>query len=70
MANVIEDALDLSRVENNKFEIHREDVNIRQILNELKGIMDFQVEKKNLYFKVFIAESVPTIVRIDPKRYK
>lgn len=29
LANVIEDALDLSRVENNKFQINLESVNIR-----------------------------------------
>lgn len=41
LANVIEDALDLSRIENNKFEVNIEEVNIRDIIEEVYNIMEF-----------------------------
>lgn len=41
LSHVIEDALDLSRVENNKFDINLVEVNIRELLKEVKNIMDF-----------------------------
>lgn len=41
LANVIEDALDLSRVQNNKFEINYSKTNIRQVLEEIFEIMNF-----------------------------
>lgn len=39
--NVIEDALDLSRIENSKFEINREMVDLRKLIKEVQSIMVF-----------------------------
>ena len=41
LSNVIEDALDLSRLENNKFEIFPEIVDIRDLLDTVDSIMEF-----------------------------
>jgi signal transduction histidine kinase len=38
---VIEDALDISRLENNKFELNKELFDVRQTINEVSQIMDF-----------------------------
>lgn len=43
LQNVIEDALDMSRIENDKFEILKELFNIRDALKEVCEVMDFQV---------------------------
>ena len=42
LLHVIEDALDMSRIENNKFELNEEDFNIRQVISEVQEIMSFQ----------------------------
>ncbi len=41
LENVIEDALDMSRIENNKFEIVRSSFNIRKVLDEVLKILEF-----------------------------
>jgi len=41
LENVIEDALDMSRIENGKFEIINELFDIRETLNEVCEVMDF-----------------------------
>jgi signal transduction histidine kinase len=40
---VIEDALDMSRIENNKFQISKELFSIREAIKEVNKIMSFQV---------------------------
>lgn len=42
LENVIEDALDMSRLENNKFEINKTFFNIRETIKETFNIMHFQ----------------------------
>lgn len=41
LENVIEDALDMSRIENGKFEIINELFDIRETLNEVCEVMEF-----------------------------
>lgn len=41
LMNVIEDALDMSRIENNKFEVNPEYIDIRKAIDEVIQIMDF-----------------------------
>lgn len=48
LQNVIEDALDMSRLENNKFSIFKEMIDIREAINEVCEIMKFQLKQKNL----------------------
>jgi signal transduction histidine kinase len=48
LQNLIEDALDMSRIENNKFEVNLASFNIREIIEETASIMRFQIEQKKL----------------------
>lgn len=43
LQSVIEDALDISRIENNKFRLFMEDWNLRDAVNEVCEIMRFQL---------------------------
>lgn len=70
LQNVIEDALDLSRIENNKFEVNLSFFNIRESLEEIIEIMSFQVNSKGLYLNLVIDKSVPNLIKTDEKRYK
>ena len=45
---MIEDTLDLSRIDNNKFSINSEYFDIRTVIKEVDDIMRFQIELKNL----------------------
>ena len=41
LQNVIEDALDMSRIENNKFQIFKELFDVRETIEEVCKVMDF-----------------------------
>ena len=48
MESVIDDALDITRLENNNFKIYKELFNIRKTVKEIEDIMKFQVKQKGL----------------------
>ncbi|TNV82447.1 hypothetical protein FGO68_gene11116 [Halteria grandinella] len=70
LQSVIEDALDISRLENNKFQIFKEMFDIRQIVDEVGEIMKFQIEQKGLSQIIQIDTNVPQKVYSDCKRFK
>jgi signal transduction histidine kinase len=48
LQNVIEDALDVSRIENGKFQVNKDNFELPKALQEVADIMQFQIEQKNL----------------------
>lgn len=44
LQNVIEDALDVTRLANNKFEIFKEKFNLRMVVQDVYEVMKFQIE--------------------------
>jgi len=70
LESVIEDALDLSRIENNKFALVKENFDVVEAVDEVCDIMRFQIESKSLHLYVSISESVPQIIYSDKKRFK
>lgn len=65
LQNVIEDALDLSRIENNQFEIDLEFFDIRKVVEGVVSIMNFQIVSKNLYLKTEIDDNLPSMIKTD-----
>jgi len=59
LLNMIEDTLDMSRIENKKFSIILEFMDIRSAVKEVSEIMRFQVESKKLKLDVMIDDNVP-----------
>ena len=57
--NVIEDALDVTRLANHKFEINKERFNLRKSVQDVFDIMKFQIEQKSLQFKLEFSDSIP-----------
>ncbi|TNV83610.1 hypothetical protein FGO68_gene728 [Halteria grandinella] len=70
LQTVIEDALDVTRIENNKFCIYQEHFDIRKAVQEVTEIMSFQIEQKGLQQVVEFDRSVPDIIFSDCKRFK
>lgn len=70
LENVIEDALDISRLENNKFKIFNEQFDPRELFRQVTDIMMFQVEQKGLNLECNISENVPTKLISDHKRLR
>ena len=59
LQNVIEDALDMSRIENNKFQILKEYFDIRTAIQEVASIMEFQTTQKGLSLNILVDNVVP-----------
>lgn len=70
LQNVIEDALDFSRLENNKFQIFKEFFDPKKAIEEVCEIMKFQIEQKNLLLKVQYSGRLPHRIYSDVKRLK
>ncbi|TNV73770.1 hypothetical protein FGO68_gene16965 [Halteria grandinella] len=70
LQNVIEDALDMSRIENRKFTLNFEVFDIRGLINEVEGIMGFQTEQKGISLTHQVSQLVPKTIFSDQKRIK
>jgi signal transduction histidine kinase len=70
LSNVIEDMLDVTRIENKQFEIFKSLFNFRQAVTDVCDIMCFQLQQKGLGFAVSVKDSVPAEVFSDMKRVK
>ena len=70
LQNVIEDALDISRLENNKFQLFKDFFEIRVTVNEVCEIIKFQFEQKSIDLRLTITNQVPKRIFSDQKRFK
>ncbi|TNV85960.1 hypothetical protein FGO68_gene11327 [Halteria grandinella] len=70
LQSVIEDALDISRLENNKFTLYKEQFDIRAAVNEVCEIMKFQIDQKSLGMEIQINPRIPLKIYTDQKRFK
>jgi two-component system, sensor histidine kinase and response regulator len=70
LESVIEDALDMSRIENNQFTIYQQMFNLQTTITEVCDIMRFQLSQKGLDLNILINENVPERILTDPKRFK
>lgn len=70
LENVVNDALDITRIENHKFEIQKDYFAIKDMVQEVCDLMRFQFDSKNLTLKVNVESSVPLKIYSDAKRLK
>ena len=66
--SLINDLLDLSKIEAGRFEIDSEPYSLTDLLARLTALMRPLAEQKGLSFAFEVASDVPTVVRGDPKR--
>jgi signal transduction histidine kinase len=69
LLHLINDVLDLSKVEAGKFPFHPEPVDLRQLIAELGGVLHSAFERHGISFEVDVGADFPEIV-IDPTRLK
>ena len=55
LENLIEDALDMSRIENNKFQINESLIDIREALSDVTSIIQLQVDQKGIQLETLIS---------------
>ena len=70
LLTIINDILDLSKIEAGKFEIVNEAINPRTLFQEMETIFQTKINQKNLHFLVDIDESLPHTIIADSVRIR
>ena len=69
LLQLINDVLDLSKVESGKFEFYPEPVNLLDLIGDVRGILFSLLQRKRLTLGIDVAPAV-TLVQTDPARLK
>jgi signal transduction histidine kinase len=70
LLSLINDILDLSKIEAGRLEIHYESINLLSICAELKQLFSLKMAEKNLEFLLKIDETLPPILLLDENRVR
>ncbi len=70
LIDIVNDVLDLSKMEANKLEINRELVNSREFFQDIEMLMALRAKEKNLDFEIKLSKEVPSHIFVDPLRLK
>jgi signal transduction histidine kinase/CheY-like chemotaxis protein len=68
LLGVINDILDMSKIEAEKFELYYEDFNLKEMILRVTGVMDFRFNEKKLVFTFTFDPLIPEIVHCDEQR--
>lgn len=67
---LINDILDLSKIEAGKFDIHKAPCNLTHLLNEVSQIFALRAQEKNLNLQVQIDPAIPASLNLDAVRVR
>lgn len=70
LLDLINDILDLSKIEAGKMEIKYEAVNLRSVIDEIRDIFAIKTTEKGLGFDVFYDEKLPKSLLLDETRLR
>lgn len=70
LADLIEGLLDISKIEAGRLDLHRDEVQIRVLMDQLVHMFRLQAEAKGLYFKFQCSDFLPESVYTDEKRLR
>jgi signal transduction histidine kinase/ABC-type amino acid transport substrate-binding protein/FixJ family two-component response regulator len=70
LLTLINDILDLSRIESGTLAIHRQPVSIRHLFAEIRDVFSLQLTEKDISFKIDIAEDLPEFLLLDEVRLR
>ena len=68
LLSIINDILDFSKIEAGELKVEKIDFELRDVLEQLSNILEFQASEKGLAFKVNVEPSVPEYLKGDPVR--
>ncbi|MGN0278278.1 MAG: histidine kinase N-terminal 7TM domain-containing protein [Lachnospiraceae bacterium] len=70
LLSIINDILDLSKIESGKMEIVEADYDVRLLLTDIENMISMRAEEKNLIFTIDADETIPTVLHGDEMRIK
>ncbi len=68
LLGIINDVLDMSKIEANMFELSPIEVNFESLLQRVVNVINFRVEEKHQSFRVFIDNKLPRRIVVDDQR--
>jgi signal transduction histidine kinase/ActR/RegA family two-component response regulator len=68
LLGVINDVLDISKIEADKFELSSEEFNFENMLQHAVNVINFRIDEKRQQFSVHIDQAIPKILVGDEKR--
>lgn len=70
LLTLINDVLDLSRIESGKLDIQHEPVSVRELMDEIDAMFEGKALAKDLTFRVAVDAEVPDAIESDPVRLR
>lgn len=70
LLSIINDILDLSKIESGKMELTESDYNMGNLLLDIENMISMRAEEKNLNFKIMTDPDMPKMLHGDEKRIK
>lgn len=70
LSNIINDILDLSKIEANKMQIVSQEVALTEVLTDTKTLLDLQAKDKGIILNIALDDNVPEIIKTDPLRLR
>jgi len=69
LLNIINDILDMSKIEAHKFELSNSEFNFEKMLMDIINVTNVRAEEKNLNFAVILNTNVPSLIISDELRF-
>lgn len=70
LLNLINEVLDISRIESGRISISVEPIEVYDVINEIKDSLEFLANQKNISIKCQLNDTTPTYVMADRQRLK
>ena len=70
LLSIINDILDLSKIESSKMEIMEADYNMANLLLDVENMISLRAEEKSLNFRILTDDNLPKMLHGDEKRIK
>lgn len=70
LTRIINDILDLSKVEANRMDIEYTEVSIQEVITDVKNLLRLMAEEKGLGFKIDLNSNLPSAIITDPLRIR
>ena len=70
LSNIIDDILDLSKVEAGRMDVERIDVSLDEVVVDITSLLYAEATRKGLEMKIFAEGPVPSRIRTDPLRLR
>lgn len=70
LLNIVNDVLDLSKIEAGKLKIKNEPFNLKEVFKNLELMFSTSINDKNLFYEWHVDEKIPKILKGDAERLK